>query len=306
MPIDLAVIPVAGKGTRLLPLTKSQPKEMLALGSRPVVQYVVEELANSDINKICFVTGSGKHSIENHFDVDEELIRNLREEGKEELLGELDFERRSMEYYYTRQRRHMGNGHAVLQARSFVGDNSFVVAFGDSIIGLHANSTIVRRMVEAFEDTGADVAIAFERVPAKDVVYYGIAQPRDPSAATDGEVFELAGIVEKPSLEEATSDLAVAARYVLSPAIFPVIEETQPGKGGEIQLTDAIQTIIRKGGKVVGLALGAGEKRYDIGHPLSYFRAFLDFALADPEHGETLTRELREKLTRLSHRVEAK
>jgi UTP--glucose-1-phosphate uridylyltransferase len=301
MPIDLAVIPVAGKGTRLLPLTKSQPKEMLAVGSRPVVQYVVEELAQAEINKICFVTGPGKHSIENHFDVDAELIRNLREEGKEELLGELDFERRSMEYYYTRQRRHLGNGHAILQAKSFVGDQSFVVAFGDSIIGLHAKSTIVRTLADAFESAGADAAIAFERVPRADVVHYGIAEPRDPEAVHGDGPFDLTGIVEKPSVEDAASDLAVAARYVFSPEIFSILEETQPGKGGEIQITDAIQTLIGNGGKVIGLALGEGEKRYDIGNPLSYFRAFIDFALGDPEYGETLTREVREKISDGSH-----
>jgi UTP--glucose-1-phosphate uridylyltransferase len=295
MAIDLAVIPVAGRGTRLLPLTKSQPKEMLAVGSRPVVQYVVEELAQAAITKICFVTGSGKHSIENHFDVDAELIRTLREEGKEALLGELDFERRSMEYFYTRQRRHLGNGHAILQARSFVGDQSCVVAFGDSIIGLHAKSTIVGSLVDAFESSGADAAIAFERVPREDVVHYGIAEPRNPAGVHGNDVFEVAGIVEKPSVEEAASDLAVAARYVFSPDIFTLLAETQPGKGGEIQVTDAIHTLIRNGGKVIGLPLGEGEKRYDIGNPLSYFRAFMEFALADPEYGEILTREVREK-----------
>ena len=138
MSIDIAVVPVAGHGTRLLPATKSQPKEMLPVGRKPVVQYVVEELSLSGIRRLLFVTGPGKASIENHFDIDAELTSYLRETGREELLADLDFERRQMDYCYTRQRRQLGLGHAVLCARPFVGDQPFVVAVGDSIIGLHA------------------------------------------------------------------------------------------------------------------------------------------------------------------------
>src|SRR5438477_8341396 len=146
MPIDLAIVPVAGQGTRLLPSTKSQPKEMLPVGRKPVVQYVVEELALSGVRRLLFVTGPGKTSIENHFDINAELITFLRETGKEDLLEELDFERAKVEYAYTRQRRQLGLGHAILTARPFVGMQSFVVALGDSIIGLNAQSTVVRRM----------------------------------------------------------------------------------------------------------------------------------------------------------------
>src|SRR5687768_13529452 len=147
MNIDLAVVPVAGQGTRLLPLTKSQPKEMLPVGRKPVVQYVVEELARSGMRRLLFVTGPGKTSIENHFDSNGELIAYLREAGKEDLLSELDFERQNLEYFYTRQRRQLGLGHAVLCARPFIGEQPFVVALGDSIIGRGAESDIVRRMV---------------------------------------------------------------------------------------------------------------------------------------------------------------
>src|SRR2546421_12222823 len=149
--IDLAVVPVAGHGTRLLPSTKSQPKEMLPVGRKPVVQYIVEELVQSGVRRVLFVTGPGKTSIENHFDVNAELITFLRETGKEELLEELDFERHSVEYCYTRQRRQLGLGHAVLCARPFVGEQPFVVALGDSIIGLHAQSLVGRRMLSTFE-----------------------------------------------------------------------------------------------------------------------------------------------------------
>ena len=286
MPINFAVIPVAGQGTRLLPLTKSQPKEMLPVGRKPIVQHVVEELTHSGISKICLVTGPGKQSIENHFDGDEELIQMLRKNGREELLETLDFERKAIEYFYTRQRRQLGLGHAILSARSLVNDQSFVVALGDSIIGLHVKSRIVAQLVEQFEKKEADAAIAFEEVPPQDVVKYGIAEPRDDKMA----VFELEGIVEKPSQEEATSNLAIAARYVFSPIIFDFLAETKPGINGEIQLTDAIQALIQKGGKVIGLKLNEGEERFDIGNPLSYFRAFVDFALADPEYGEALSK----------------
>src|SRR5437879_5263081 len=239
MPIDLAVVPVAGQGTRLLPSTKSQPKEMLPVGRKPVVQYVVEELALSGIRRLLFITGPGKTSIENHFDLNGELIAFLRETGKEELLAELDFERQSLEYFYTRQRRQLGLGHAVLCARPLVGSQPFVVALGDSIIGLHAQSDIVRRMIAEFERAGAEAVIAFEEVPRADVVHYGIARPK-----SEGAVFELADVVEKPSIAEAPSTLAVAARYVFAPAILDHLEQTSPGTGGEIQLTDAIRRMI--------------------------------------------------------------
>jgi UTP--glucose-1-phosphate uridylyltransferase len=290
MSIDLAVVPVAGQGTRLLPSTKSQPKEMLPVGRKPVVQYVVEELANSGIERLLFVTGPGKTSIENHFDTNWELITFLRETGREELLEELAFERQNLEYFYTRQRRQLGLGHAVLCARPVVGDQPFVVALGDSIIGVNAQSDIVARMVERFESDGADVVVAFEEVAREEVVRYGIARPASDTDVSD--IFDLADLIEKPSVEEAPSRLAVAARYVLSPRIFDALSTTEPGTGGEIQLTDAIRSVLADGGRGIGIRLGPDERRFDIGNFGSYFRAFTEFALADPRYGEGLRREL--------------
>jgi UTP--glucose-1-phosphate uridylyltransferase len=287
MPIDVAVVPVAGRGTRLLPLTKSQPKEMLPVGRKPVVQYVVEELARCGVSRLLFVTGPGKTAIENHFDIDAELIDGLRETGKEELLAELAFEREDLEYYYTRQRRQLGLGHAVLCARNIV-RQPFVVALGDSIIGLHAQSTVVRTMIQHFEEQGAEAVVAFEEVPREEVVQYGIAQPRDGV----GDVFQLDDLIEKPDVAEAPSTLAVAARYVFSPAIFSCLEETRPGKGNEIQLTDAIRLLIRQGGKVLGVRLPRDQQRFDIGNFDSYFQAFVEFALADPQYGPALRRHV--------------
>ncbi len=291
MSIDIAVVPVAGLGTRLLPATKSQPKEMLPVGRKPVAQHVVEELALSGIRRLLFVTGKGKHSIENHFDIDSDLITYLRESGREEELAELDFERQRMEYFYTRQRHQLGLGHAVLCARPLIGEQPFVVALGDSIIGLNAESDIVGRMIDEFERARADVVVAFEEVPREEVSRYGIAQPR----GRLGDVFELARLVEKPGVEESPSNLAVAARYVFSPVIFEKLAETKPGKGDEIQLTDAIQLVLDGGGKGLGVRLRPGERRFDIGNFESYFRAFVEFALADPKYG----RGLREFVTSL-------
>ena len=296
MSIDLAVVPVAGQGTRLLPSTKSQPKEMLPVGRKPVVQYVVEELAQSGIRRLLFVTGPGKTSIENHFDINAELVTFLRETGKEQLLEELDFERQGLEYFYTRQRKQLGLGHAVLCARPLVGAQPFVVALGDSIIGLHAQSRIVQRMIEEFEKARADAVVAFEEVPRAEVVQYGIARPRE----NDADIFRLDDVIEKPSVAEAPSNLAIAARYVFAPAIFELLAITPPGKGGEIQLTDAMRALINQGGKVLGMRLAPQERRFDIGTFQSYFEAFCLFALADTRYGPRLREFLKKFLAEAS------
>jgi UTP--glucose-1-phosphate uridylyltransferase len=295
VPIDLAVVPVAGQGTRLLPLTKSQPKEMLPVGHKPVVQYVVEELAQSGIRRVLFVTGPGKTAIENHFDINPELIAFLRETGREELLRELEFERKeNLTYFYTRQRRQLGLGHAILCARPLVGEQPFVVALGDSIIGVRAQSDIVRRLIAAFERERADAVVALEEVPEEEVIHYGIAKPKGAAA----EAFLLDDLVEKPSPAEAPSRLAVAARYVCGSAVFDALVRTPPGKNGEIQLTDALRILIKEGGKVLGMRLAPGESRFDIGNFDSYFQAFITFALADAEQGPALRTFLQKLLVR--------
>jgi UTP--glucose-1-phosphate uridylyltransferase len=287
MEINIAVVPVAGLGTRLLPATKSQPKEMLPVGRKPVVQYVVEELTRMGMRRLLFITGPGKTSIENHFDLNGELIQVLRETGKEELLAELEFERAPVQYFYTRQRQLLGLGHAISCAQPFIGDQPFVVALGDSIIGMQAQSDIVQRMTRCFVDKQAAAVIAFEEVPPAEVRHYGIARPK-----SDGDIFEIADLIEKPSVEEAPSNLAIAARYVLAPAIFEAIRHTRPGKGGEVQVTDAIRILIQGGGKVYGVCLRDDERRYDIGNFQAYFRAFVEFALADDKEGAVLRQHL--------------
>ncbi|HTS19777.1 MAG TPA: UTP--glucose-1-phosphate uridylyltransferase [Verrucomicrobiae bacterium] len=295
MDINIAVVPVAGLGTRLLPATKSQPKEMLPVGRKPVVQYVVEELARVGMKRIMFITGQGKASLENHFDLNEELVRVLRETGKEDSLTELEFERAAIQYFYTRQRQLLGLGHAILCAEAFVGQKPFVVALGDSIIGLHAQSDVVRRMTRCFSEKNAVAVIAFEEVSPEEVHQYGIAKPK-----TDGDVFEIDDLIEKPSQSEAPSNLAIAARYVLAPTVFDAIRRIHPGKGGEIQVTDAIRLMIKEGGKAYGIRLSRAERRYDIGNFQSYFRAFVEFALADKKQGPALRQHV-EALLRDHH-----
>ncbi|MCX7395857.1 MAG: UTP--glucose-1-phosphate uridylyltransferase [Planctomycetales bacterium] len=284
MMINLALIPVAGWGTRMLPATKSQPKEMLPIGRKPVVQFVVEELVQSGIRRLLFITGQGKTSIENHFDLDASLVAYLRDTGREEQLRDLQFARQDVEYFYTRQRQQLGLGHAVLCGQAMIGQQPFVVALGDSIIGLHAQSQNVSRMTAIFESEKADVVLAFDDVSPQEVVHFGIALPK----GTPGDIFEVADLIEKPSVNEAPSTLAAAGRYVFSPAIFEALAKTQPGRGGEIQLTDAIRLLLNDGRKVLGVRLTPQEKRFDIGNFESYFQAFFEFALHDPQHGPAL------------------
>ena len=289
MSIRNAVIPVAGLGTRLLPATKSQPKEMLPVGKKPIVQYIVEELHLCGIERALFVTGRGKSSIEDHFDDDPDLIRTLRETGKEDLLEELQYERMGVHFLYTRQRRQRGLGDAVLCAEHFTGAEPFVVALGDSIIGRHKPSLIVQRLIAAFEAHEASCAIAVEEVPMDQVSMYGVVKP-----ASDAEVFEVTDLIEKPRREEAPSNWAIAGRYVFAPSLFSAIKRTDFDHRGELQLTDAIRLMLRAGERVVGVRLPRAEKRYDIGNFESYFETFVEFALTDPEFGPQLRERVKE------------
>ena len=289
MKVSIAVVPVAGLGTRLLPATKSQPKEMLPVAKRPVVQYIVEELEANGIKQILLVTGKNKASIENHFDFDHELTRHLREGGKEQLLPQLEYERMRLQFFFTRQRKQKGLGDAILCAQHFTQDHPFVVALGDSILGLNGSSQTVGQMVEVFHDQRPACVIAVEAVPAESVSSYGIVQP-----SGEESVFQILDLIEKPSLEEAPSNLAIAARYVFAPGIYQAIQNTKPGRQGEIQLTDAVRALLQEGKKVIGFRLPPGERRYDIGNFESYFKAFIEFALHDSELGDSIRDYLKE------------
>lgn len=289
--IQSAVVPVAGHGTRLLPATKSQPKEMLPVARKPIVQYVVEELVSNGIAQVLFVTGRNKSSIENHFDADPELSRVLTDANKHDLLHELDFEALKANFFYTRQRLQKGLGDAILCAEHFAGEEPFVVALGDSILGINARSRAVTRLAEVFESKRASCVIAVEEVPWEETCHYGIVQPENGA----DDCFRIVNLVEKPDPASAPSNLAIAARYIFSPVIFDMIRRVQPDRRGEIQLTDAIQLLCDEGRRVMAVRLTADEKRYDIGNFPSYFESFVEFALADPVYGE----EFRKTLERL-------
>jgi UTP--glucose-1-phosphate uridylyltransferase len=269
-----AVVPVAGLGTRLLPATRSQPKEMLPVVDKPVVQYVVEELVAAGIQRVLFVTGRRKRAIEDHFDADPEL-------GSDPLIDP----RTGLQVFYTRQARPAGLGDALRYGASFGDGNAVVVALGDSII---RRATITRRLIEAYEGGGVSAAIAVETVPDDAVRRYGIAVG---SARHDG-VVEVERVLEKPSPDEVESRLAVAARYVLGPDVFAALHDTPPDATGEVQLADAFNRVIADGGRVVALPLADTEFRHDIGTVESYCAAFLEFALADPRVGPGLRAKL--------------
>jgi len=297
MPITNAVVPVAGLGTRLLPATKSQPKEMLPVGRKPVVQYVVEEIEDAGLRSVLFITGRSKTAIEDHFDRDTELRRSLAINGKHDLLHALAYEDANVEFFYTRQSEQLGLGHAVALGESYTEGQPFVIALGDSIIESQGTPSVLRRLIDAFEATGATAAIAFEEVPEDHVHRYGIAAPADGALPGVGDdVFRVADLIEKPSQAEAPSRLAISGRYVVSSAIFDALRKTGKGKGGEIQLTDAFRILLAEGHPIVGLRFRPGEKRHDIGNYGSYFRTFLHFALQDPDCADALRAAIREEL----------
>lgn len=294
MVIQSAVVPVAGLGTRLLPATKSQPKEMLPVARKPIVQYVVEELVSNGIEQVLFVTGRSKASIENHFDHDPELHQALTQAKKTDLLKDIDFESLKANFFYTRQRLQRGLGDAIMCAEHFAGEEPFLVALGDSILGLNAVSQAVSRMADVFESKRASCVIAVEEVPSEETLHYGIVQPEGP---TD-DVFRIVNLVEKPAPSEAPSNLAIAGRYIFSPVIFDMIRRVKPDKRGEIQLTDAIQFMCEEGRRVMAVKLTPAEKRYDIGNFPSYFESFVEFALADPVYGADFRRTLERMLAK--------
>ncbi|MEZ4718944.1 MAG: sugar phosphate nucleotidyltransferase [Caldilineaceae bacterium] len=287
---------MAGLGTRLLPATKSQPKEMLPVGRKPVVQYVVEELARVGLDRILFITGPGKTSIENHFDRNHELIENLREGGKEDLLAELDFERAAVQYFFTRQRELLGLGHAVLCAEAFIGREPFVVALGDSIIGMRAERrgrTHGRRLRCC---AGAAAVIAFEEVSWRRRSPT-TASPLRPTTNLSTAATSSAWPIwwrnrMRPALTTWPSPRATCWRRTSSARCG----RRRRARGGEIQLTDAIRLLLREGGPVYGVRLQPHERRYDIGNFGAYFRAFVEFALADDRQGAELRRYLEELL----------
>lgn len=292
--ITKAVIPVAGLGLRMLPLTKSQPKEMLPLASKPCIQYIVEELASIGIKEILFITGMNKRSIEDHFDINKEIIQKLAAGERTELLKSLQFEDVDISIYFTRQKEQLGLGHAIYCAKRFVGNESFMIALGDSVVTSNENIIFSKRIINTFEKNKDSIIIGTRYVPKEDISKYGIIDLHD-GLNSDG-IGRIKKMVEKPAPWAVESNLAVAARYIMPAVIFDALERIPTGKQGELQLTDAIELLIKEGNPGLAVNLTENEKRYDIGNMGDYYRAFFDMALRDEKYGESFKHYIIEQM----------
>jgi len=286
MKVRKAVIITAGRGTRFLPVTRSQPKEMLPLVDKPLIQYSVEEAINSGIEQVIMVTARGKQAIDDYFDRCSELEQFLEQKGETELLRQMQELSNMVDICYIRQKEQLGLGHAILTARNIVGEEPFAVILPDDIIDSDVPS--LKRMIEVYEEYGAGV-IAVERVSDENIRKYGIIEPRQVSEG----VYQVLSLVEKPEPAQAPSHLGIVGRYILTPEIFDVLMVTPPGKGGEIQVTDGLQLLLKQ------QALYACELsgvRYDTGTPLGWIEATVALALKRDDIGQELREYLRKLL----------
>src|SRR5262245_10534801 len=288
-----AVFPAAGLGTRFLPATKAQPKEMLPLVDKPIIQYGVEEALDSGVDNIILVTGRGKNAIEDHFDVSVELETFLESRGKKELLAEIRKVSNLINFSYVRQGEPLGLGHAVLVTRPLVGEEPFAVILGDDVID--ANPPAIGQMIDVFNEVDGPV-LAIERVPHENVSSYGII---DAEEIRPG-VYKIRDLVEKPPRNEAPSDLAIIGRYVLTPDIFPALEATAGDRTGEIQLTNGLRRLLRNrpiyGCRIEGV-------RHDTGNKLGFLKAVVYFALRRPDLADEFREYLRSVETTESRTV---
>ncbi|MBK5277213.1 MAG: UTP--glucose-1-phosphate uridylyltransferase GalU [Desulfuromonadales bacterium] len=286
MRVKKAVFPVAGLGTRFLPATKSSPKEMLPLIDKPLVQYVVEEAVAAGIEQILFVTGRGKRAIEDHFDTSTELELHLEEKGKKTTLKAVRELSDLVDIFYVRQKKALGLGHAILCARDFIGNEPFAVLLGDDIID--SQRPCLRQLLDVFDERNGSV-LALEKVPMANISSYGCVRADQLSE----RVFRVTDMVEKPSPEEAPSDMAIIGRYVLTPRIFSILEQQEAGKGGEIQLTDAILKLSKEENVFGCLFEGL---RHDCGDKLGFLKATVDMALKRDEFKVEFEKYLRQRL----------
>ena len=283
--IRKAVIPAAGYGTRFLPATKATPKEMLPIVDKPTIQYIVEEALTSGIEDILIISGHGKRAIEDHFDSAPALEYELERKGKQDLLA-LVRETTDVNVHYVRQKYMLGLGDAILCARSFVGNEPFAVLLGDDVV-YHPERPALRQMMDIYEELGGSV-LGCQVVSNEQVSSYGIVAG---AATHNPRLMHVSDMVEKPSLEEAPSRMAVLGRYIISPAIFDILGTTQPGKGGEIQLTDALKILAQR---EEVYAYDFEGKRYDLGDKLGFLQATVEFALRRSDLGAPFRAYLKE------------
>lgn len=288
--IRKAVIPAAGYGTRFLPATKATPKEMLPIVDKPTIQYIVEEALESGIEDILIISGHGKRAIEDHFDSAPALEAELRKKGKTDLLAMVQ-ETADINIHYIRQRYMRGLGDAILCAKSFMGDEPFAVLLGDDVV-YNPERPALRQLMDVYEATGGSV-LGCQNVPEEKVSAYGIVAGQQ---TEDARLMKVTDMVEKPAREEAPSRMAVLGRYIIKPQIFGILEKTQPGKGGEIQLTDALKVLAREDSVY---AYDFEGKRYDVGDKLGFLKATVEFALRRRDLGAPF----REYLKEISDRI---
>ena len=287
-----AIIPVAGLGTRFLPATKAQPKEMLPLVDKPVIQYVVEEARDSGISNVVFVTGRGKQAIENHFDVSYELERILSEKGKHHELMQLTSIHELMQFTYVRQGEALGLGHAIRCARFVANDESVAVLLGDDVFS--GDKPALGDLMKVYAETGMAV-VGVQQVPREHVSRYGVV-----TAPTEaGAFWQVNSIVEKPEIDQAPSNFAVIGRYILTPEVFEILETTPLGHGGEFQLTDAL-TVMASRGRLMAVELK--QRRFDTGNKLDYLKACIEFGLQRPEFHSELQAFVLEKAAEFASR----
>lgn len=282
MKVRKAVFPAAGLGTRFLPATKAQPKEMLPLVDKPIIQYGVEEALAAGCDQIIIITGRGKSAIEDHFDVSYELEKMLEERGKTELLSVVRQISDMIHVAYVRQKEALGLGHAVLMARELVGKEPFAVLLADDVID--ARVPCLKQMIEVFDETQSSV-IATQVIEGPAISAYGVIDGRRVDGRFQDRLYDISNLVEKPKFAEAPSKLAVIGRYVLTPTIFETLERTPPGSGGELQLTDGMRLLLQRE-KLYGYVFDG--KRHDTGDKLGFLKATVEFALKRPDLGGEL------------------
>jgi UTP--glucose-1-phosphate uridylyltransferase len=287
MRVRKAVFPAAGLGTRFLPATKAQPKEMLPLVDKPIIQYGVEEAVASGCDEIIIVTGRGKSAIEDHFDVSYELEKMLESRGKNDLLAIVRHISDMIYVAYVRQKEALGLGHAVLTARELVGDEPFAVLLADDVID--AETPCLQQMMRVFEEMQSSV-IATQVVEGKAISAYGVLDVKPVPGKFDGRLYEIKNMVEKPKLEDAPSNLAIIGRYILTPAVFDTLSKIQAGAGGELQLTDGMKLLLKQEKMYAFVYEG---KRHDTGDKLGFLKATVEFALKRPDLGGDLREYLK-------------
>jgi UTP--glucose-1-phosphate uridylyltransferase len=288
MKVRKAVFPAAGLGTRFLPATKAQPKEMLPLVDKPIIQYGVEEALAAGCDQIIIITGRGKTAIEDHFDVSYELEKMLEERGKTELLSIVRQISDMIHVAYVRQKEAMGLGHAVLMARELVGNEPFAVLLADDVID--AQKPCLKQMIEVFEESQCSI-IATQEVNGPAISSYGVLDAQKIEGKFQDRAFDVRSLVEKPRQEEAPSNLAIIGRYILTPTIFETLERTPLGAGGELQLTDGLRGLLSAGEKIYGYNFEG--KRHDAGDKLGFLKATVEFALKRDDLGPAFADYLR-------------